>query len=217
LPKEAIGINDISAAAIGSTVGSGANDITFTFKSSLVTLGDIDDTADTFNDGSTNGGKSLPMWVEVVNNTGSNIDLSVDYYIDITADAVSYRLHFPEQVLVPATTYVWYFDKQGIAFIDSNLISPAVDINEVENVMTVVDSYDGGLNQYLVINNTINKVDSTEVYEYRNVETSIDIENTADNEAGISILQVVGHFINRVFQGATWALKTATSINWRVK
>jgi hypothetical protein len=218
MPKELIGINDISAAAIGSTVGVGASDITFTFRSSIVTLGDIDDNADSYNDVDTNGGESLPMWVEVVNNTGSNIDLGVDYYIDITADAVGYRLHFPEQVLVPSTVYTWYFDKQGIPFDDSNLTIPSVGINDVEGSLEVVDNTDENINNFLIAENLIGMINIAEDYIVREISGRIGaVSSSIFRDTGVLVLQTVGDLLNTVARGILWALKTSTSISWRRK
>lgn len=217
MPKLALTANDMTAAAIGSTVGSGANDLTFEFFSGSVSLGTIDDTADSFVDGSTNSTKPVTVSVTITNNTAGDISLGVDYYIDVTIDTVNYRLHFPEETVPKSSSLTYYFDKQGIPFTDSDLLFPAVDIHQVENTPEIIDNQDEEISSYLVVDDIVNKVDSVETYQFREVINTFSVEHIIDRLPGISVLQDIGHILTTIVRGATWVLKTATTISWRLK
>lgn len=217
MPKEYLGIDDISDADINATVGSGVNDLSFTFKSAIATLGNINDNANTFSDGADNGGKLLQIWVEVKNNTVGAISFGVDYFIEVTADSVVYNLHFPEDTIAPSETEIYYFDKQGVPFYDSDLIYPAITIHEIENSPEIVDNQNDEISNYLVIDDVVNIVDFVEEYQIRELSDIITVDQVLEQVLGISVLQELGHIRSLLLRGATWILKTATAINWRLK
>lgn len=131
---------NITDATISSSVGVGANDVVFHFYSTLdgTHFGEINDNGDTYTD---DVGLSVveKHYLQITAVVNVAVNLGDDYIILLVIANPSniISLHLPHGTLAVGGTYIWYFDTQGLPYLDLGLRVLAID-----EILSVDDEID---------------------------------------------------------------------------